>query len=117
MAVEYDFSWERAAMNSEPMPENLTPAEQCAYQATAYLYARFRLGIIDRKTGHREKLLIKAALERREKDDAFAHRLIKHHVEVTKGTEAALSAYFKDPSIETADRLAEAFHGALLRKQ
>lgn len=115
--AEYDFPWEQAAMNGEGMPDNLTPVEQCAYQALAYLYARFRLKTIDREAGHREKLLIKAALEQRRNDDAFAERLTSHHVKIIRDTEAALSAYFREPTIENADRMAEAFHGTLLRKQ
>lgn len=115
--AEYDFPWEQAAMNGETMPDGLSPAEQCAYQATAYLYARFRIKAIDRETGHQEKLQIKRTLERRLEADAFADRLTKHHADVIKNTEAALSAYFRESSIENADKLAEAFHGALLRKQ
>ena len=115
--AEYDFPWEQAAMNGELMPDGLSPAEQCAYQATAYLYARFRIKSIDRETGHQEKLQIKRTLERRLEADAFADRLTKHHADVIKKTEAAITAYFKAPSIETADRMAEAFQGTLLRKQ
>lgn len=115
--AEYDFPWEQAAMNGELMPDGLSPAEQCAYQALAYLYARFRLKAIDRETGHREKLLIKAALEQRRKDDAFAERLNNHHTKIIRDTEKALSAYFREPTIKNADRMAEAFHGTLLRKQ
>lgn len=109
--AEYDFPWEQAAMNGEGMPNNLTPAEQCAYQALAYLYARFRLKTIDRETGHREKLLIKATLEQRRKDDDFAKRLTKHHVELTKKIELAHSAYRKEHTVEAADRLSAVLDG------
>ena len=109
--AEYDFPWEQAAMNCEEMPDGLSQAEQCAFQATAYLYARFRLKAIDREAGHREKLLIKAALERRMADDAFAKRCTQHHVELTKKIELAHSAYRKERTIEAADRLSAVLDG------
>lgn len=109
--AEYDFPWEQAAMNGDLMPDGLSPAEQCAYQATAYLYARFRLKAIDRETGHREKLLIKATLERRMADTAFADRLTQHHVELTKKIELAHIAYRKERTLEKADRLSAVLDG------
>lgn len=102
-------------MKGEPMPEGLSLAEQCAFQTMAGLYARFRLRAIDREAGHREKLMILRTLEERKKTDNFAKRLNDHHAQVIKGTELALSAYMREPSIENADKMVVAFHGFLGR--
>ena len=109
--AEYDFPWEQAAMNGELMPDGLSPAEQCAFEATAYLYARFRMKLIDRDTGHREKQLIKRELARRQQSSVFNDRLIKRHVEREKQIELAHSAYRKERTIEAADCLSAAIDG------
>lgn len=106
-----DFPWEQAAMDGGPMPDGLSLAEQCAYQAMVFLYARFRMKMIERNAGHREKLLIKRELELRQENDAFNDRLIRHHIEQTKKIELAHSAYRKERTIEAADRLSAAING------
>lgn len=109
--AEYDFPWEQAAIYGEEMPDGLSQAEQCAFQAIAYLYARYRLKMIDREAGHREKLLIKAELERRISNDAFARRCTQYHVELTRKIELAHIEYRKDRTIEAADRLSAVLDG------
>ena len=109
--ADYDFPWEQAAMNGEDMPAGLSPAEQCAFQATALLYARFRLKAIDRETGHKEKLEIKRTLEQRLGADASADRLTQYHVELRKKIELAHIAYRKERTIGAADRLSAVLDG------
>lgn len=109
----YDFPWEQAAMNGELMPEGLTGAEQCAYQAIAYLYARFRLKTIDRERGHAEKSMIRAEMQRRKDADAYDSRLTACHVKLIKDSELAKTACRKNPTPENALRLCDILDGLL----
>ena len=115
--IKYDFPWEPAAMNGEAMPDDLSLAEQCAFEAISLLYARFRLKAIDRENGHLEKLRIKKAFEARRATEDFDSKMAKYRAYVIKKTEQALSAYFREPTIENADKMAEAFQGAMLRNK
>ena len=42
---------ERAAMHGKPMPDGLSLIDQVYFQGLAYLYARFRAGMITREQG------------------------------------------------------------------
>lgn len=110
---QLDFPWEREAMRGEPMPNCIkTPSEQAAFQATAYLYARYNLERIKKDAASREKKLIKRTLEERKKSEAFEKKLTDYRIEVTRKTEIYRAAFRKattpGKALEAARKLVEA---------
>ena len=95
MSNNYTFSWERSAMDGSEMPDGLTLCEQQAWQALAYLYARFRLKVITREVGHAEKGKIKYALEQQLTADRSASGLAKWHADLRRNIEGAQNRYMR----------------------
>lgn len=93
--AEYAFAWERAAMDGGVMPDGLSPAEQCAFQALAHLYARFRLKVINREEGHLEKGKIIYATEKQLKADRAASDLAAWQADLCRNVEAAQNRYMR----------------------
>ena len=93
--AEFAFAWERTAMEGGDMPDNLSPAEQCAFQALAHLYARFRLKVISREEGHLEKGKIIYATEKQIKADRAASDLAAWQADLCRNIEAAQNRYMR----------------------
>lgn len=93
--AEYAFAWERSAMDGGKMPDGLSAAEQKAWQAMAYLYARFRLKVITREDGHLEKGKIKYILEQEMTSDRAAADLAAWHADLRRNIEAAQNRYMR----------------------
>lgn len=103
--AELTFPWERSAMNGDEMPDGLPLEEQQAWQAVAHLYGRYRLKLIDRKTGHTEIGKISATLDLRQREANADRKLCKWHADLMKAIEGAANAYAKERTLENADRL------------
>ena len=104
---------EKAAMRGEPMPDGLSLVDQVYFQGLAYLYARFRLKVIDRATGSREKGQMLYQRDLRERSQKFESELAKWHSELRKQIEGALNRYRKERTLEAADNLANVLEGKL----
>lgn len=104
-----ELSYERSAMQNDPMPASLTFPDQLMYQSLALLYTRYRSKTITREQASREK---KQLLREHE---AFTYRwsLGDHYVEVIKRTEAARTAYTKNRTLDNADELVRVLEGVL----
>lgn len=107
---EFAVDWEQSAMRGEPMPEGLPLEEQLAYQAMAYLYARFRLKAVTREMGAEEKGRILYELERNRRLLQVKKNLVRCSVEMVRAVEAAANSYSRERTVENGDRLYEALY-------
>lgn len=109
--ADYAFSWERAAMDGEPMPRGLPLEEQLAFQAVAHLYARYQLKVITRDDGSREKgeIVYQLGLNRRKL--RTQEKLIKHSAALFRAVELSASEYAKNRTLENADEMYRALYG------
>lgn len=82
-------------MDGSEMPDGLALCEQQAWQALAYLYARFRLKVVTREQGHEEKGKIKYALERQLTADKSASELAQWHADLRRNIEGAQNRYMR----------------------
>ena len=104
---------EDLAFNGAPLPEHLNEPNTLLFLMFRNLYDYAKRSQMPREQGKREKQRILKLYE----NALYKDKLSYHHVKVIKDTESALETYFKAPSIENADKLAEAFEGVLLRKE
>lgn len=108
-----DFTWERAAAMGEPMPTCLPIAEQKAFQAIAYLYARFRNNSITREQAATEKARIKASLKDEVDMENFNDNLAYQREMILRKTEMAKIAARKNPCAETCLALCDSIDAIL----
>ena len=102
-----DFTWERAAAMGEAMPTCLPTAEQNAFQAIAYLYARFRANAVSREQAATEKARIKASLKDEIDMENFKDNLAYQRQLILRDSEMAKIACRKDPTPENAIALCD----------
>lgn len=102
-----DFTWERAAAMGEAMPTCLPTPEQNAFQAIAYLYARFRANSISREQAATEKARIKASLVDEINMENFKDNLAYQRQLILRDSEMAKIACRKDPTPENAIALCD----------
>lgn len=102
-----DFTWERAAAMGEPMPTCLPTAEQKAFQAIAYLYARFNIKSISRDQASEEKAHIKASLKDEIATENFKDNLAYQREMILRQSEMAKIAARKNPCAETCIALCD----------
>ena len=101
------FSWENHAKRCEPMPAGLKGSEQAAYQAIAYLAARYRLGGMSDEQAVKERKQI----DQRYVIDSANEGYIQWTVDLRKRIEVAQSKYRLERTIEAADLLSDVLDG------
>jgi hypothetical protein len=105
------FPYEKEAIRGEPMPKDLSLADQMAYQALSSMYSRFRVRAITREQGAEEKkklfLTYDKAYRQREREVNMA----QHYAEQNARIESAANDYAKDRTLENADKLYKALYG------
>ena len=97
-----DFAWEREAATGMPMPPCLPTSEQKAFQAIAYLYARFNIKSITREQASSDKARIKASLKDEIEVEKFQDNLAYQREMVLRQSEMAKIACRKNPTSENA---------------
>jgi hypothetical protein len=102
-----DFTWEKAAAMGEAMPTCLPTAEQKAFQAIAYLYARYRTGVIEKEQAAAEKRQIKASLADEIAMENFQDNLAYQREMILRQSEMAKIACRKEPTPENAIALCD----------
>ena len=112
-----DFTWERQAANGDPMPGDLWLGEQMAYQATAHLYARYRLGLISREKASAEKKLIKKALDDARREKEFRDRQNDYHTKLIRRTAIARAGFRRSPGVEAGMELCNAIDGIVSKRK
>jgi len=101
------YPWEKQAKMGEPMPDGLKQSEQLAYQALAYLTARYKLKKIDAE---------QAKAERKKIDQQYAinsanEGYIKWVTDLRTRIEIAHDRYRLDPTAENAELLSKVIDG------
>ena len=107
---------ERAAMKNEPMPEKLDIVDQMYFQCISALYSRFRLGMISREEGSKEKKIIEKTRKAMKEDKHSLERLRTHYTELWKRIECAGQKYIHERTIENADKFIETVYGVPTKK-
>ena len=102
-----EFTFEREAMQGNPLPQGLDIADSCLYVALKNLYAMYQNKLISRKDATEEKRRLvynwttdKAKLEFLNRDSESLKNKIA----------AASEEYKNNPCIETAEKLYAAFY-------
>ena len=108
---EFTYSYERAAMHGEEMPDGLDVVDQLNFLCLRSLYAQARNGVIDRETGSREKAKLGYRRDWWERKLMLRERVVQHSVEMLKAVELEANAYAKERTLENADRLYQALYG------
>ena len=102
-----EFSFERQAMQGQPLPKGLDIADSCLYIALKNLYAMYHSKLISRKDATEEKRrLIYNWMSYKSKIE-FLNReseVLKNRIGI------ASENYKRNPCIETADKLYAAFY-------
>lgn len=114
--AEYTYSYERAAMRGDEMPDSLDIVDQLNFLCLRQLYAQNRAGIIDRTVGSAEKAKLRRQRDLWTERLLFREKLAQHCVEMYRAMEAAANAYAKDRTLENADRLYRAVYGVGVRR-
>lgn len=101
------IAFEVAAMNGEEMPDNLSAPDQVLFMGLRYLYAQWRLGIIDKATAIKEKRMMVGTWE----VHRFWDELFDKVTEQIKMTELARAEYRKNPTVENGMKLVKILEG------
>ena len=102
-----EFSFEREAMQGQPLPKKLDIADSCLYVALKNLYAMYRNKLISRKDATEEK----RRLIYNWTTDKSKIEFLNRDSEVLKNIIGVASEDYKNnPCVETADKLYAAFY-------
>ena len=95
------FPWERQAMNGDEMPDGLGYPEQILYLSLRLLYKSLRLGAIERPTAivEKKKLMDEYRLYK------FREQMGDEWVEIIRLTELGRAEYWKNRTLENADKV------------
>lgn len=102
-----EFSFEREAMQGQPLPKGIDIADSCLYIALKNLYAMYRNKLISREDAKEEKRRLIYNWKTEKSKIEFLNRdseCLKSKIGV------ASDDYKNNPCIETADKLYAAFY-------
>ena len=99
--------YEKQAMNGDEMPDGLPYYDQLLFQQLRLLYDSFKKGIINRETAQKEKRQMLDEYE----SYKIQWKMIDEVSDIVRRTELARADFRKNPSIETAERLAATIEG------
>ena len=102
-----EFSFEREAMQGQPLPKGLDIADSCLYVALKNLYAMYRNKLIIRKDATEEK---KRLVYNWTTDKTKIEFLNRESDVLGARIGAASDEYKNNPCIENADKLYAAFY-------
>ena len=102
-----EFSFERQAMQGQPLPQGLDIADSCLDVALKNLYAMYRNKLISRKDATEEK---KRLIYNWTTDKSKIEFLNRESEALRDKIATASEDYKNNPCIETADRLYAAFY-------
>lgn len=107
------LSFERSAMNGEPMPPNLNGVEQCEFLGLTYLYKLYKSGTISREDAAKEKRIMLASFDRYEKMLKFSQKGIEYTINLWSTIGRYNKEYNDNRTLKNADALSKAIHGVL----
>ena len=102
-----EFTFEREAMQGNPLPKGLDIADTCLYVALKNLYAMYREKLISRKDATEEK---RRLVYNWTTDKAKIEFLNRESETLRDKIGAASEEYKNNPCIETAEKLYAAFY-------
>ena len=102
-----EFTFEREAMQGNPLPEGLDIADSCLYVALKNLYAMYQNKLISRKDATEEK---RRLIYNWTTDKAKLDFLNRDSETLRDRIGAASEEYKNNPCIETAEKLYAAFY-------
>ena len=102
-----EFTFEREAMQGNPLPQGLDIADSCLYVALKNLYAMYQNKLISRKDATEEK---RRLVYNWTTDKAKLDFLNRDSETLRDRIGAASEEYKNNPCIETADKLYAAFY-------
>lgn len=115
-----ELTYEHAAMRGEPMPENISEADQLCYIALVMLYRLFRAKLVDRDEGKRIKAQLLYVLDKAKRMDEFntklswaiatTYRECERHV---KDYRDGRELYRREPTPDNAARLVAVMDGLI----
>lgn len=111
MTPEKEKELLRLASRGAPMPDGMPLEQQQAYQALRWLYALYGMKRLTKEAAAREKERILSELRKAESTREFYDRITEYRVKAIRETEAALTEYRKNRSLEAADGVVRAFQG------
>ena len=102
-----EFTFEREAMQGNPLPQGLDIADSCLYVALKNLYAMYRNKLISRKDATEEK---RRLVYNWTTDKAKLDFLNRDSETLRDKIGAASEEYKNNPCVETAEKLYAAFY-------
>ena len=102
-----EFTFEREAMQGNPIPQGLDIADSCLYVALKNLYAMYKNKLISRKDATEEK---RRLVYNWTTDKAKLDFLNRDSETLRDKIAAASEEYKNNPCVETADKLYAAFY-------
>ena len=102
-----EFTFEREAMQGNPLPQGLDIADSCLYVALKNLYAMYQNKLISRKDATEEK---RRLVYNWTTDKAKLEFLNRESETLRDKIAAASEEYKNNPCIETAEKLYAAFY-------
>lgn len=102
-----ELSFERQAMQGQPLPKGLDIADSCLYVALKNLYAMYRNKLISRKDAMEEKQRL---VYNWTTDKSKIKALNRENEALREKIGVASDAYREKPSLETADALYAALY-------
>ena len=102
-----EFTFEREAMQGNPLPQGLDIADSCLYVALKNLYAMYQNKLISRKDATEEK---RRLVYNWTTDKAKIDFLNRDSETLRDKIGAASEEYKNNPCVETADKLYAAFY-------
>ena len=102
-----EFTFEREAMQGNPLPQGLDIADSCLYVALKNLYAMYQNNLINRKDATEEK---RRLVYNWTTDKAKLDFLNRDSETLRDKIGAASEEYKNNPCIETAEKLYAAFY-------
>ena len=102
-----EFTFEREAMQGNPLPQGLDIADSCLYVALKNLYAMYQNKLISRKDATEEK---RRLVYNWTTDKAKIDFLNRDSETLRDKIAAASEEYKNNPCVETADKLYAAFY-------
>lgn len=98
-------------MKGEKMPNGLNIFDQLRFHGLSYIYYNYHNKVTSKETASNYKQMLLKEIDKIKDDYDFALKCYDKTAERFKKTESALSAYYKDRTMENADFLAAVVNG------
>lgn len=121
-----ELSYEREAMQNNPMPDGLSLLDQLMYQNLALLYYRYHCGAITREQAKTAKGKLLFSYDRKQRQDKMAAELAQEQANTIRCIEGAHNRYrrirrrakegeagLEQETIAAADMLSDAIDGRI----